>query len=58
MKRDQLQKFLRGTVTTPDDFVQRGWCSEEKKVFTRTHPLDFAREWSGKHRRQLSGFLS
>ncbi|HHQ4364485.1 TPA: DUF1156 domain-containing protein [Pseudomonas aeruginosa] len=45
MKRDQLQKFLRGTITTPDDFVQRGWCSEEKKVFTRTNPLDFARAW-------------
>jgi putative DNA methylase len=53
MKRDQLQKFLRGTITTPDDFVQRGWCSEENKVFTRTNPLDFAREWSGKHRRRL-----
>jgi len=57
MKRDQLQKFLRGTITTPDDFVQRGWCSEEKKVFTRTHPLDFAREWSGKHRRRLTSDL-
>lgn len=34
MKRDQLQKYLRGTVTTPDDFVQRNWCSEAKKVFT------------------------
>ncbi|ERZ15237.1 MULTISPECIES: DUF1156 domain-containing protein [Gammaproteobacteria] len=57
MKRDQLQKFLRGTITTPDDFVQRGWCSEEKKVFTRTNPLDFARDWSGKHRRKLTSDL-
>ncbi|AYZ85450.1 hypothetical protein [Pseudomonas aeruginosa] len=57
MKRDQLQKFLRGTITTPDDFVQRGWCSEEKKVFTRTNPLDFARDWSGKHRRRLTSDL-
>ncbi|MFA7606541.1 MAG: hypothetical protein WCY08_08175 [Rhodocyclaceae bacterium] len=57
MKRDQLQKFLRGTITTPDDFVQRGWCSEVKKVFTRTNPLDFAREWSGKHRRRLTSDL-
>lgn len=53
MKRDQLQKFLRGTVTTPDDFVQRGWCTEVKKVFTRTSPLDFAHDWSGRHRRRL-----
>ncbi|MFG8985256.1 DUF1156 domain-containing protein, partial [Pseudomonas aeruginosa] len=53
MKRDQLQKFLRGTITTPDDFVQRGWCSEEKKVFTRTNPLDFARAWHGKQKHKL-----
>ncbi|KJJ99202.1 hypothetical protein UB44_13760 [Burkholderiaceae bacterium 26] len=57
LKRDQLQKFLRGTITTSDDFVQRGWCSEVKKVFTRTNPLDFAREWSGKHRRRLTSDL-
>jgi hypothetical protein len=54
LKRDQLQKFLRGTITTPDDFVQRGWCSEVKKVFTRTAPLDFAREWQGRHKRKLT----
>ncbi|WP_315722374.1 MULTISPECIES: DUF1156 domain-containing protein [unclassified Bradyrhizobium] len=53
LKRDQLQKFLKGSITTPDDFVQRGWCAEKNKVFTRTNPLDFAREWSGKHRRRL-----
>ena len=57
MKRDQLQKFLRGTITTPDDFEQRGWCCEVKKVFTRTNPLDFARDWSGKHRRRLTSDL-
>jgi len=57
MKRDQLQKFLRGTITTPDDFEQRGWCSEVKKVFTRTNPLDFARDWSGKHKRKLTSDL-
>jgi adenine-specific DNA methylase len=57
LKRDQLQKFLRGTITTPDDFVQRGWCAEKNKVFTRTNPLDFAREWSGKHRRRLTSDL-
>lgn len=57
LKRDQLQKFLRGTITTPDDFVQRGWCNEVKKVFMRTNPLDFAREWSGKHRRRLTSDL-
>jgi adenine-specific DNA methylase len=57
LKRDQLQKFLKGSITTPDEFVQRGWCAEKNKVFTRTNPLDFAREWSGKHRRRLTSDL-
>ncbi len=57
LKRDELQKFLRGTITTPDDFEQRGWCTETKKVFTRVNPLDFAREWSGKHKRRLTSDL-
>ncbi|HDR9280234.1 TPA: DUF1156 domain-containing protein [Burkholderia vietnamiensis] len=57
LKRDQLQKFLKGSITTPDEFVQRGWCAEKNKVFTRTDPLDFAREWSGRHRRKLTSDL-
>lgn len=57
VNRDQLQKFLRGTITTPDDFVQRGWCSEKKKVFYRANPLEVAREWSGKHKRRLTSDL-
>jgi hypothetical protein len=57
MKRDQLQKFLRGTIITPDDFVQRGWCFEKNKAFLRTNPLEFAREWVGKHRRRLTSDL-
>lgn len=57
MQRDQLQKFLKGSITTPDDFEHRGWCSEKSKVFTRVNPLDFAREWSGKHKRRLTSDL-
>jgi DNA-directed RNA polymerase subunit RPC12/RpoP len=57
MKRDQLQKFLRGSITTPDEFEQRGWCSEKSKVFTRVNPLNFARDWSGKHKRRLTSDL-
>lgn len=57
LKRDQLQKFLKGSITTPDEFVQRNWCSEKNKVFIRTNPLDFAREWSGRHRRKLTSDL-
>ena len=57
LKRDQLQKFLKGSITTPDEFVQRGWCAEKNKVFTRANPLDFAREWYGKHKRRLTSDL-
>jgi len=57
LKRDQLQKFLKGSITTPDEFEQRGWCSEKSKVFTRVNPQDFARDWSGKHRRRLTSDL-
>jgi putative DNA methylase len=53
LKRDQLQKFLKGSITTPEEFVHRGWCVEKNKVFTRIDPAAFAREWSGKHRRRL-----
>jgi putative DNA methylase len=54
MPRDQLQKFLKGSITTPDEFVQRGWCSEKNKVFTLVEPLAFARDWQGKHKRKLT----
>lgn len=57
MMRDQLQKFLKGSITTPDEFERRGWCSEKSKVFTRVDPLDFARDWSGKHKRRLTSDL-
>jgi hypothetical protein len=57
LKRDQVQKYLKGSITTPDEFMQRGWCEEKNKVFTRTNPLAFARDWSGKHRRRLTSDL-
>ena len=55
--RDQLQKFLKGSITTPDEFVQRGWCTEKNKVFTLVDPLEFARDWQGKHKRKLTSDL-
>ncbi|OGT87969.1 MAG: hypothetical protein A2286_09275 [Gammaproteobacteria bacterium RIFOXYA12_FULL_61_12] len=55
--RDQLQKFLKGSITTPDEFVQRGWCAEKSKIFTVVDPLDFARDWQGKHKRKLTSDL-
>lgn len=55
--RDQMQKLMRGSGIAPDEFEQRGWCSEKSKVFTRVNPLDFARDWSGKHKRRLTSDL-
>ena len=55
--RDQMQKFLRGSGIAPDEFEQRGWCTERNKVFTMVEPLDFAREWSGQHRNRLTSDL-
>ncbi len=51
--RDQMQKFLRGSGVAPDEFQQRGWCSEKNKIFTMVEPLAFAREWHGRHKRKL-----
>lgn len=53
LPRDQMQKFLRGTGSTPSDFVDRGWVFEERKVFYLTSPLDIAQAWVGRHRRAM-----
>ena len=55
--RDQMQKLMRGSGIAPDEFEQRGWCGEKSKVFTRVNPLEFARDWSGKHKRRLTSDL-
>jgi len=57
VERNQMQKFLRGSGVTPDDFEQRGWCSEKSKVFSLVPPLAFAEAWHGKHRRRLTADL-
>lgn len=54
LPRDQMQKFLRGTGIAPSDFEARGWCSEDKKTYHLTPPLDIARVWQGKHRRDMT----
>ena len=51
--RDQMQKFLRGTGSAPDDFEERGWCRYENKVYRLAPPLEMARGWSGRHRRGM-----
>ena len=55
--RDQMQKFMKGSGSAPDEFEQRGWCSEKNKIFTLVEPLDFARDWQGKHKRKLTSDL-
>lgn len=55
--RDQMQKFMKGSGSTPDEFEQRGWCVEKGKVFKLVEPIDFARDWQGKHKRKLSSDL-
>jgi adenine-specific DNA methylase len=55
--RDQMQKHLRGSGIAPDEFVSRGWCSEQRKVFHLTEPMEFAQGWYGKHRRRLAADL-
>jgi putative DNA methylase len=54
LERDQMQKYLRGTGVSPSEFLERGWCNEEKKIFTIRHPLEWAKHWKGKHRKGMS----
>lgn len=54
MKRDEMQKTLRGTGIGPADFEKKGWCKEEKKVFHLVNPLDWARQFKGVNRKVLS----
>jgi adenine-specific DNA methylase len=54
LPRDQMQKFLRGTGVAPSEFVQRGWCVEDKKIFRPVPPLTIAQNWVGRHRARLS----
>ena len=51
--RDQIQKYLRGTGSSPEDFEDRGWCRRDKKVYNLVPPLEVARGWIGKHRRGM-----
>ena len=54
LPRDQIQKFLRGTGVSPNEFEDRGWCNEKKKIFTLTPPLDWAKAWKGKPRKSMA----
>jgi putative DNA methylase len=52
--RDQMQKYLRGTGVSPQEFIDRGWCSEKTKVFTPISPLEWAQGLRGVRRAAIS----
>jgi hypothetical protein len=54
LPRDQMQKFLRGTGSAPSDFLDRGWVTENKKVFYPVSPLELAQRWMGKQRKGMT----
>jgi putative DNA methylase len=54
VKRDEMQKTLRGTGIGPADFERKGWCKEEKKVFYLVSPLDWAKQFKGVNRKSLA----
>lgn len=54
VERDQVQKYLRGTGTSPALFEDRGWCKEEKKTYHLCNPLEFAMGWKGRQRKGMS----
>ena len=49
-----MQKYLRGTGTSPAMFEDRGWCKETKKVYNLCDPKEFANSWKGKQRKGMS----
>lgn len=53
LERGQMQKFLRGTGVSPAEFVDRGWCNEQKKIFHITSPLEQAQRWKGVSRQGM-----
>jgi putative DNA methylase len=54
LARDQMQKSLRGSGIAPDEFTNRAWANEQKKIFHLADPLEFAHDWHGRHKRRLT----
>ena len=54
LPRDQMQKFLRSTGVSPNEFLERGWCSESQKVFHITPPVELAQQWKGQPRNGMA----
>jgi putative DNA methylase len=54
LPRDQMQKFLRSTGVSPNEFLERGWCSESQKVFPITPPVELAQRWKRQPRNGMA----
>lgn len=54
LPRDQMQKALRHTGIAPDEYEQREWCRQEKKVYHLVSPLDIANKFRGQKRQRIS----
>ena len=48
LPRDQMQKYLRGTGVSPQEFIDRGWCSEKSEGLPRlSRRWSWRRAWKG-----------
>ncbi|MBI5511447.1 MAG: DUF1156 domain-containing protein [Deltaproteobacteria bacterium] len=54
VKREEIQKYLRGTGMAPSEFVELGWCAEKNKAFYRTNAASIASAWQRKHRQKMT----
>jgi putative DNA methylase len=52
--RGEMQKYMRGTGSAPDEFLKLGWCLEKNKVYHLESPLDIAKVWKGKQRARMT----
>jgi len=53
-ERGEMQKYMRGTGTSPDEFIKLGWCIERNKVYHLSSPLEIATAWKGKQRARMT----
>ena len=55
LPQSEAINFLRGTGYSPEAFVERGWCSHDRKakVYNLVPHLEIARTWHGKHRQGM-----
>ena len=51
---DSLNGFCKSNHDFPNEFIDRGWCSEKSKVLYLTDPLEWAKAWKGKPRKSMA----